>query len=197
MPSSGIPAGWSVTARQPGLNLLPDESLDTADRLTGHIQRTRQRHDIAVVSIHWGSNWGYAVPADQVRFAHRLIDGGADLLHGHSSHHPRPVEVYRGKLIMYGCGDCVDDYEGITGHQQYRPELRLLYFAAVRPGTGMLAELHMVPMRARKMRLEHATAADARWLAGILRHISSQFGTQVRCGPGVLTVSPPGRGAPA
>ena len=34
-------------------------------------------------------------------------------MHGHSSHHPRPIEVYRGKLILYGCGDLVDDYEGI------------------------------------------------------------------------------------
>jgi hypothetical protein len=52
-----------------------------------------------VVTIHWGANWGYGVPADQVRFAHRLIDGGISLIHGHSSHHPRRVEVYRGQAI--------------------------------------------------------------------------------------------------
>jgi Bacterial capsule synthesis protein PGA_cap len=40
------------------------------------------------------------VGSDQVRFAHRLIDGGVDVIHGHSSHHPRPIEVYRGKLIL-------------------------------------------------------------------------------------------------
>ena len=49
----------------------------------------------------------------QIRFAHRLIDAGVDVVHGHSSHHPRPIEVYRGKLILYGCGDTIDDYEGI------------------------------------------------------------------------------------
>jgi poly-gamma-glutamate capsule biosynthesis protein CapA/YwtB (metallophosphatase superfamily) len=62
-----------------------------------------------VVSVHWGSNWGYGVGPDQVRFAHRLI-GGVDLIHGHSSHHPRPVEVFGGKLVLYGCGDCINDY---------------------------------------------------------------------------------------
>ena len=51
--------------------------------------------DVAVVSIHWGSNWGYAVTREQRRFAHRLVDGGVDVVHGHSSHHPRPIEVYR------------------------------------------------------------------------------------------------------
>ena len=56
-------------------------------------------------------------PAEQVRFAHRLIDGGFDLVHGHSSHHPRPIELYRGRLVLYGCGDFIDDYEGIGGYR--------------------------------------------------------------------------------
>jgi poly-gamma-glutamate synthesis protein (capsule biosynthesis protein) len=48
-----------------------------------------------------------AEPA-QIRFTHRQIDEGVDVVHGHSSHHPRPIEVYRGKLILYGCGDTID-----------------------------------------------------------------------------------------
>jgi poly-gamma-glutamate synthesis protein (capsule biosynthesis protein) len=195
-PSSGIPAGWSVAAGQPGLNWLPDDPPEAADRLTSWIRHARRRGDIAVVSLHWGSNWGYEVPAGMVRLARRLIDGGADLVHGHSSHHPRPVEIYRGKLILYGCGDCIDDYEGITGHETYRGELRLLYFAAVDAGTGALAGLRMVPMRIRRMRLEHAAAAEAGWLAAVLERISGRFGTKVRRGPGgMLTISPPGGGA--
>jgi hypothetical protein len=27
-----------------------------------------------IVSLHWGRNWGYEIPAAQRRFAHRLID---------------------------------------------------------------------------------------------------------------------------
>ncbi len=97
---------------------------------------------------------------------------------------------------MYGCGDCIDDYEGITGHEEYRADLRLLYFAAVEAAAGRLTGLRMVPMRARRMRLEHATAADAGWLAAVLERISRRFGTQVDCGPGgVLTISTPGSGA--
>jgi len=136
------------------------------------------------VSIHWGSNWGYEVDAEQVRFAHRLIDGGVDLIHGHSSHHPRPVEVYKGKLILYGCGDCIDDYEGISGHDEYRDDLRLLYFAALVPGAGTLAALRMVPMQSRKMRLRHASVADSKWLARTLNRISRRFGSRIECRPG-------------
>ena len=82
-----------------------------------------------MVSVHWGGNWGYDVPRDQRRFAHRLLDGGVHLVHGHSSHHPRPVEVHDGKAVLYGCGDLVNDYEGIDGFEEYRGELRLVYLS--------------------------------------------------------------------
>ena len=125
--SSGIPLGWAATVTRPGVDLLPGLSGAAADDVIARVQAVRQPGDVVIVSIHWGSNWGYGVDEDQVRFARRLIDGGADVIHGHSSHHPRPVEVYRGRLILYGCGDCIDDYEGISGHEEFRDDLRLLY----------------------------------------------------------------------
>jgi poly-gamma-glutamate capsule biosynthesis protein CapA/YwtB (metallophosphatase superfamily) len=182
--SSGIPPGWAATATRPGVNLLPSLSDVVADKVTERAGAARQARDLIVVSIHWGSNWGYEVDGEQVRFAHRLIDGGVDLIHGHSSHHPRPVEAYRGKLILYGCGDCIDDYEGISGYDEFRDDLRLLYFAVLVPGTGTLAALRMVPMQARKMRLRHASAADSRWLADTLTRISRPFGARIECRPG-------------
>ena len=114
-PSSGIPYEWAATDSTPGVHVITTLSDGAADRLCHQILQVRQPGDLTVVSAHWGSNWGYRVAADHVRFAHRLVDGGVDLVHGHSSHHPRPIEVYRGKLILYGCGDLVDDYEGIRG----------------------------------------------------------------------------------
>ena len=145
-----------------------------------------------MVSLHWGSNWGYEVGRDQVAFAHRLIDAGVGLVHGHSSHHPRPIEVYRGRLILYGCGDFIDDYEGIAGHREYRDDLRLMYFASLRRRTGELAELRMVPMQARKLRLSHASGPDRRWLAATLGRISRPFGAAVELTPdGLLVLHPP------
>lgn len=179
---SGIPASWAAAPRRPGLDLL---TLDdpAADSLIARVRVARQPGDIAVVSIHWGSNWGYEVDREQVRFARRLVDAGVDVIHGHSSHHPRPIETYRGKLILYGCGDCIDDYEGISGYQQYRDDLRLLYFATLQPGTGYLSALSMVPMQARKMRLHHATPADSKWLATTLDQISRAHGSRILLDP--------------
>jgi poly-gamma-glutamate capsule biosynthesis protein CapA/YwtB (metallophosphatase superfamily) len=132
-----------------------------------------------VASIHWGSNWGYEVPAAHVRFAHRLVEGGADVVHGHSSHHPRPIEVYRGKLILYGCGDFLHDYEGISGYEEFRDDLVLMYFAALAPEDGRLLRLQMTPMQICKLRLQHAGGEDARWMAERLDQISARFGARV------------------
>jgi poly-gamma-glutamate synthesis protein (capsule biosynthesis protein) len=182
--SSGIPARWAATGTRPGVDLLPGLSGAAADGVIARVREARKTGDIAVVSIHWGTNWGYDVDRGQAWFARRLIDGGVDLIHGHSSHHPRPVEIYRGKLILYGCGGCIDDYEGISGHQQYRDDLRLLYFASLLPGTGELAALRMVPMHARRMRLCRAGPADSLWLATTLDRISRPYGSRIDLEPG-------------
>ena len=190
--SSGIPPGWAAGPSRAGVDLLPSLSRAAADQLTDRAQAGGEPGDLPVVSLHWGSNWGYEVDRDQVAFAHRLIDGGVGLVHGHSSHHPRPIEVYRGRLILYGCGDFIDDYEGIAGHREYRDDLRLMYFASLRRGTGELAELRMVPMQARRLRLSHASGQDRRWLAATLSRITRPFGATVELAPdGLLALHPP------
>src|SRR5439155_5584404 len=100
--SSGIPPPWAAGASRSGVDLLPSLSVRQAGLLSDRAQADRRPGDIAVISLHWGPNWGYEVGRDEIAFAHRLVDGGVDLVHGHSSHHPRPIEVYRGKLILYG-----------------------------------------------------------------------------------------------
>ncbi|WP_253860112.1 CapA family protein [Actinoalloteichus caeruleus] len=110
--------------------------------------------------MHWGGNWGYTVPPSQVDFAHHLIDGGVDLVHGHSSHHPRAWEVYRGHLVLYGCGDLINDYEGITGHDPYRPDLRAAYLPDLDPDSGRLLRLRVAVLRSERLRLRLASHAD-------------------------------------
>jgi poly-gamma-glutamate synthesis protein (capsule biosynthesis protein) len=118
------------------------------------------------------------VSAQQVRFAHELIEAGIDIVHGHSSHHVRPIEVYRRKLVLYGCGDFIDDYEGITGYEAFRDDLVLLYFVGL-DGNGDVAELHMTPMQIRRMRLNRTSPADTAWLRDTLSRISARFGARV------------------
>ncbi|GGI94076.1 CapA family protein [Streptomyces brasiliensis] len=194
MSSSGIPHVWAACGRRSGVAFVAGPSVAAATELTGRLQEAKRPGDVVVVSIHWGANWGFSVSRDEVRFAHALVDGGADVVHGHSSHHPRPVEVYRGKLILYGCGDFVDDYEGIRGYERYRDDLRLLYLvtlAAAEPGAGVPVGVRMVPFQARRMRLERASAEDAEWLRATVDRAGRRFGSRVDRGPDdILTVRP-------
>jgi poly-gamma-glutamate capsule biosynthesis protein CapA/YwtB (metallophosphatase superfamily) len=188
-PSSGIPTDWAATEDRPGVHLITTLTDAAADQLCRRAADVRQPGDLVVVSAHWGSNWGYEVEADQVRFAHRLVAGGVDVVHGHSSHHPRPIEVYHGKLILYGCGDLINDYEGISGHERYRDDLRLLYLPRLDPSSGRLLQLEMAPLQARQLRLNRASEGDAEWLRTTLDKVSRRFGSRVdRTADGMLTL---------
>lgn len=181
MRSSGIPSGWAAGERKPGVALLDDLSDRSVERIAREVAAAKRAGDIAVASIHWGGNWGYAIGAAERRFAHRLVEAaGIDIVHGHSSHHPKAIEVHAGKLVLYGCGDLVNDYEGIGGYEAWRGDLGLMYLPTVDPGTGTLLALALVPMRMRRFRLERAPAEDALWLAETLSREGRRFGTRVR-----------------
>src|SRR5690606_17617110 len=103
------------------------------------------------------------------RFAHALIDrAGVDLVHGHSSHHPKAIEIHHERAILYGCGDLLNDYEGIGGYEPFRPSLALMYFVTLERETGRASGLELRALRLRKLRLEHAGADDRAWLAATL-----------------------------
>jgi poly-gamma-glutamate capsule biosynthesis protein CapA/YwtB (metallophosphatase superfamily) len=178
-PSSGAIPGNGARADRPGLAFLSDLSDAAADSLLERIHAARQATDVVIVSLHWGSNWGYAIPPEQTRFAHRLIDGGADIIHGHSSHHLRPLEIYRGRPVLYGCGDLINDYEGIRGYEEYRDDLRLLYFVTVDAASHEVRGLRLVPVRSRRLRLERADREEAEWLRRTLARACGPFGTQL------------------
>jgi poly-gamma-glutamate synthesis protein (capsule biosynthesis protein) len=173
---SGIPESWAALHDTPGVNLLPDLSNRTIDKIKEQVAAIKKHNDIVVASIHWGGNWGYGIPPAHTQFAHRLIDeAGVDIIHGHSSHHPRPIEVYKDKLIIYGAGDFLNDYEGIGGYESFRGDLALMYFATVEPDTGRLAHLQMVPTVTRRFKVNRATEEDARWLQEQLNRENKKF----------------------
>lgn len=61
--SSGIPTGWAAGTNKAGVNLLPDFTDNTVSAIQSRISVWRRPGDIVVASIHWGGNWGYAIPA--------------------------------------------------------------------------------------------------------------------------------------
>ncbi len=182
--SSGIPVSWAAAPNRPGVNLLRDVGVAAVDQIRKKIQAIKRNGDIVVASIHWGANWGYYISPRYIQFAHRLIDtGGVDIVHGHSSHHVKAIEIYKDKLILYGSGDFLNDYEGIGGYEEFRADLSVMYFATLDAISGKLLALQMTATQIKRFQIQRASAADTHWLSEILNREGKTFGTRVMVQP--------------
>lgn len=190
-PTAGVPREWLASKWSGGVNGIDESDAAAAPRVAAAVRQYKRDGDVVVVSIHWGGNWGYDVSDAQRRLAHALIDdANVDVVFGHSSHHPRPIEVHAGKLILYGCGDLLNDYEGIGGHERFRPELGFMYLPEIDARNGRLQRLQLRPTRVRKFRITSAVLDDAEWLRAMLDREGRAYGTGCRYGPdGVLELS--------
>jgi poly-gamma-glutamate synthesis protein (capsule biosynthesis protein) len=182
--SSGVPREWVADAGRSGVAWVDEISADTARDVAAAVEQARGPNDVVVVSVHWGGNWGFAIPGAHRDFAHALIDlGAADVVHGHSSHHPLPIEVYRGRPILYGCGDLVNDYEGIAPVHKLRSDIGCLYLVAL-DAQGELQRLEIVALQLRRFRLGQCDAAALAWLQDAWDTHGRRFGSQLAPQPG-------------
>jgi poly-gamma-glutamate synthesis protein (capsule biosynthesis protein) len=175
-PSSGVPTDWAAGERRPGLDVT-DLSSRSIHGLIERIRAARRPGDVVVVSIHWGANWGYDIPERHHSFAQELIlEAGASVVHGHSSHHPLGVAAPDGALVLYGCGDFLNDYEGISGYEAYRSELVLGFVADIDPADGRLKRLEALPFRIARFRLNRPSDEERTAALKVLNRESARFG---------------------
>lgn len=174
--SSGVPAGWAAREGNPGVARLEGSIDACVAKAANAIRAVKSEGDFSVASIHWGPNWGYRISSGQMEFARKLIDhAGIDMVHGHSSHHPQQMAIHRGRLIMFGGGDLINDYEGIAGHEDFRPDLVAMYLLRIE--NSLVREVGILPFRIRRFRLERGTLAEAKWLADRVNQHSAIFKT--------------------
>lgn len=178
--TSGIPFNWAALENKAGVNLLKDLSDKTIRKIKEKVWKVKKQGDIVIASIHWGGNWGFHIPQEQIEFAHKLIDdAGVDVIHGHSSHHVKGIEVYKDKPIIYGCGDFINDYEGIGGYEDFRDDLTLMYFVSMDTSNGKLVHFQMIPMQIKRFKANRASMADSLWLRDTLNREGEDFVTRV------------------
>lgn len=173
---SGTPPDWWATENRSGLVGLPslysDKDVDAAMKIAEASFRRApdDSSGLRIVSIHWGPNWAMKGESEEElrarrRFAHRLVDEcGVDMIYGHSSHHARGMEVYKDKLILYGTGDIINDYEGFEnrGEEKYN-RLGGIYIVDLDARSGQLQELRVVPMFMNRLRLDRFTPVSRIW----------------------------------
>ena len=76
--------------------------------------------------------------------------------------------AYPHKPILYGCGDFLNDYEGISGHAEFRDDLVLMYFISMDQSSGSLVGMRMTPLQIKNFKLNRASSADVLWLKDTL-----------------------------
>jgi poly-gamma-glutamate capsule biosynthesis protein CapA/YwtB (metallophosphatase superfamily) len=102
---------WDAGPNRQGVFYVPiDVSDERAKVLFEAVRLAAHQTDLLIVSPHWGPNWGCEPPPGHLKFAHRLVDSGADIVFGHSGHVFRGIEFYRGRPIIYCAGNFIDDY---------------------------------------------------------------------------------------
>ena len=176
---SGTPDNWSAKADRSGLVGLPglydasavEEAVKIVKRAIGlHSSLACEAGRLRILSIHMGPNWAMKHETESEiacrrEFCHRIIEEcGVDIVYGHSSHHSRGMEVHKGKLILYGTGDIINDYEGFEnrGEEKYN-KLGGIYVADIDPSSGDFKQLMVIPMYMNRLRLERFTERSQIW----------------------------------
>lgn len=80
-------------------------------KITADVKEATNTADIVIVSFHWGVEYTDLPTQRQINLAHATIDAGADVILGNHPHWIQPVELYKGKYIVYAHGNFVFDQE--------------------------------------------------------------------------------------
>lgn len=121
---------WEARENYPGINYIPinlssSNEADYHDRLRYCIENARTVSDIVIIASHVGPHFRKVPSKEYSDFAHSILDLGADIYWGHSNHMPQGIEIYNDKkLIMYDCGDFIDDY---AVDSDYRNDLSFIF----------------------------------------------------------------------
>jgi poly-gamma-glutamate synthesis protein (capsule biosynthesis protein) len=153
----------------------------------------RPQVDLLLVSMHWGREWLRDADGDQVALGHALVDAGADAVLGHHSHCIQPVEVYKGKPIVYSMGNFIWGRQSSPTDLTFAAELELSKTA---PSVRRV-RLHGLVLHPPMGLARPVSGAQARFVYGALIGPSLRFRTRMTERDGALEVALPAAAAAA
>lgn len=143
------------------------------------ILKYRDQVDLLAVSLHWGVEDSFKVSVEQVEFAHKLIDDGADMILGHHPHRVQGIEIYNGKPIFYSLGNFLFDQNDKENMESFIIDMKY-------KGTELI-ECVAIPVRiAGKTTVEILTGQDAVSILRRQTELSGKLGTEPQTVDGKL-----------
>lgn len=100
------PAGFEAGDERAGCAWLREAEVVADIRAARH----QHRADYVVPVLHWGEELEGAPTPEQRELARRLIEAGADAIVGMHPHVIQPIEIYKGRPILYSLGNFIFDY---------------------------------------------------------------------------------------
>lgn len=169
------PAEWAAGPQAPGINYTPVSlAPEHFDEVRLALALAREQADIVVFSIHWGPNMRARPTREFQRFAHAVVDAGADVFWGHSAHVVQGIEWRNGRVILYDTGDLVDDY-AVDAH--LRNDLSAVFLVRVAPGAAL--DVDVIPARIADCQACLATGADRDWFLRRFGERCRELGTEL------------------
>jgi|GEM_PF-975919 len=102
---SVTPSSYGSTDSKPGLNFMDIEQMQK------DINEAKKEADFIIVSMHAGTEYTPNPSSEQIEFAHKAIEAGADMIYSHHPHVVQAIESYQNKPIFYSLGNFVFDQE--------------------------------------------------------------------------------------
>jgi len=169
-----------VPGSPPIIHTFPDPEDRAA--LEEDIGTARSRADVVIVSWHWGvspaTGGAGELAGYQTEMGRFALDAGADMVVGHHPHVLQPIEVYKGKPIVYSLANYVHD---MGSFREGRNLTTMLVRALIRD--GKVAGLWYVPGRIDGHGPpEFLRPADAPDIVSHMETISAPFGTRFKVG---------------
>jgi poly-gamma-glutamate capsule biosynthesis protein CapA/YwtB (metallophosphatase superfamily) len=128
--------------------------------------RTVDTVQYIVVNLHWGDELAQFPDDEQRRFAHDVIDAGADAVIGHHPHVLQGVERYHNGVIAYSLGNFLFGGNSRDSYTTALFEIRLS------PGKSRYA---ILPVRLDSWKLRGMDRAEAEQVVNTVRRLSEPF----------------------
>ncbi|MCL4361234.1 CapA family protein [Candidatus Dependentiae bacterium] len=173
---------WKAKINKPGINYIniDENNIEVFEA----VSKLKQKVDVCIITLHWGPNMQEYPSQEFINFAHKLIDSGADIIHGHSAHVVQGIEIYKNKIILYDTGDFVDDY---MVDEKLRNDLSFLFNIEIE--NKKLKRLYLLPVKIENMQVNIANRGDAQTIIDMIKKRSSPFETRFEQKDHILNIS--------